>query len=157
MPQSQFKNNHQFELYILQVAALATLALLLATLGGSDMSLQYIFVIYVGMHQSNYGLSSGRNWEQHSVCGDDPSIQQCSHAAVYTLLHNFTFTLLSTVTQAFTGTVTMQCTCHIMHDQAYHLVLLLLCMRISKRMRPTDRCKGYNDVDNASCQCTWRI
>ena len=41
----------------LQVASLAKLALLLATIGGSDMSLQYIFVIYVGMHQSNYGLS----------------------------------------------------------------------------------------------------
>ena len=30
----------------------ATLALLLAAIGGSDMSLQYIFVIHVGMHQS---------------------------------------------------------------------------------------------------------
>ena len=40
--------------YQLQVASLATLALLLATIGGSDMSLHYIFVnyIYVGMHQS---------------------------------------------------------------------------------------------------------
>ena len=40
-------NNHCIKL---QVAALA---LLLAAKGGSDMSLQYIFVIlYVGMHQS---------------------------------------------------------------------------------------------------------
>ena len=38
--------------YDIQVAALATLALLLAATGGSDMSLQYIFVIQAGMHQS---------------------------------------------------------------------------------------------------------
>ena len=38
--------------YYLQVAALAALALLLAAIGGSDMLLQYIFVIYVCMHQS---------------------------------------------------------------------------------------------------------
>ena len=63
---------------------------------------------------------SGRSWEQHSVCGDDPSIQQSSHAAVYTLLHNFTFTLLSTQVHAFistTSTVTILCTCPIMHDK----------------------------------------
>ena len=58
----------------------------------TSVSLQYIFVIYVGMHQSNYlGLSRGRSWDQPSVCGDDPCLQQSSHAAVYTLLHNFTF------------------------------------------------------------------
>ena len=40
--------------HLLQVASLATLALLLAAIGGSDMSLRYIFVIhvYLGMHQS---------------------------------------------------------------------------------------------------------
>ena len=63
---------------IVQVAALAMLALLLAAIGGSDMSLQYIFgsnIVY--------------------VCGNDLSIQLGSHAAFYTFLHNFTFTLLS--------------------------------------------------------------
>ena len=35
---------------ILQVASLATLALLLAAIGGSDISLQYIFEIYVRRH-----------------------------------------------------------------------------------------------------------
>ena len=39
-------------LYVIQVAALATLALLLAAIGGCDMSLRYIFVIHTGMHQS---------------------------------------------------------------------------------------------------------
>ena len=44
----------KYNMIILQVASLATLALLLAAIGGSDMSLQYIFVIhvYLGMHQS---------------------------------------------------------------------------------------------------------
>ena len=44
---------------------------------------------------------SGRSWDQHSVSGDDPSIQQSSNAAVYMLLHNFTFTLLSTSMPSF--------------------------------------------------------
>ena len=62
----------------------ATLALLLAAIGRSDMSLWYIFVIHdrVGMHQSEVH----ELWIQHSVCGDDPSIQQSSHAAVYMLV-----------------------------------------------------------------------
>ena len=84
----------------IQVAALAMLALLLAAIDGCDMSLRYIFVIHVGMHAPIriiriMDCQSGRSWEQHSVCGDDPSTQQSSHAAVYTLLHNFTLTLLS--------------------------------------------------------------
>ena len=41
------------------------------------MSVQYIFVIHVGMHQSEvYDLwivRVVRSWEQQSVCGDDPS------------------------------------------------------------------------------------
>ena len=57
------------------------------------MSLQYIFVSEV----YELCIVGGRSWEQHSVCGNVPSIQQSSHASsVYTLLHNFTFTLLST-------------------------------------------------------------
>ena len=47
------------KLYNIQVASLA---LLLAAIGGSDMSLQYIFVIhvYLGMHQSEvYELYMG--------------------------------------------------------------------------------------------------
>ena len=58
----------------IQVAALA---LLLAAIGGSDMSVQYIFVIHVGMHQSEvcklWIVRVVRSWEQHSVCGDDLS------------------------------------------------------------------------------------
>ena len=59
------------------------------------------------MHQSDLEVirtvdcQSGRSWKQHSVCGDDPSTQQSSHAAVYTLLHNFTFTLLFTTMPSF--------------------------------------------------------
>ena len=47
---SQHNTRHK----LVQVASLATLALLLATIGGSDISLQYIFVIhvYLSMHQS---------------------------------------------------------------------------------------------------------
>ena len=47
------KSTCRYNIYI-QVASLATLALLLAAIGGSDMSLRYIFVIhvYLGMHQS---------------------------------------------------------------------------------------------------------
>ena len=62
--------------YIIQVASLA---LLLAAIGGSDKSVQYIFVIHVGMDQSEvYKLwivscRVVRSLEQHSVCGDDPS------------------------------------------------------------------------------------
>ena len=51
---------------LLQVPVLAMLALLLTATGGSDMSLQYMFVIYVGIHQSEvYKLDcqSGRSWE----------------------------------------------------------------------------------------------
>ena len=56
---------------------------------------------------SNYGLSV----VLYSVCGDDPSIQQSSHATVYTSLqcHTFTFTLFSTLTILFA--------CPIMHDK----------------------------------------
>ena len=93
----------------IQVAVLATLALLLAAIGGSDMSLQYIFVIiYVGMHQSEvYELWIVRVVEAGSnivyICGDDPLaiMQPSSHAAVYMLLHDFTFTLLSTTMPSF--------------------------------------------------------
>ena len=42
--------------YYVQVAAHATLALLLSAIGGSDMSLQYIFVIHVVMHQSEVSI-----------------------------------------------------------------------------------------------------
>ena len=50
---SKYTINLKFHI-IIQVALLATLALLLAAIGGSDMSLRYIFVIhvYLGMHQS---------------------------------------------------------------------------------------------------------
>ena len=44
-----------FNCVSIQVASLATLALLLAAIGGSDISLKYIFVmhvLYLGMHQS---------------------------------------------------------------------------------------------------------
>ena len=71
----------------------------------SNMSLQYIFVILCRHAPirsiGTMDCQSGRSWEQYSVCGDDPSIQQSSHAAVYMLLHNFTFTLLSTSLPSF--------------------------------------------------------
>ena len=76
---------------------LAMLALLFAATGGSVMSLQYIFIICRHTPIELWIVKSGRSWEQDSVCGDDPSIQQNSHAAVYTLLHDFTFTLLSLI------------------------------------------------------------
>ena len=58
------------------------------------------------MHQSElYALWIVRVIEAGSNIvynyGDDPSIQQSSHAAVYTLLPNFTFTLLSTSMPSF--------------------------------------------------------
>ena len=46
----------------------AALALLLAAIVGSDMSVQYIFVIHVGMHQSEvyklWIVRVVRSWEQ---------------------------------------------------------------------------------------------
>ena len=70
---------------LLQVAALATLALLLAATGGSDMSLQYIFIIYVHvcMHQSEV-------YEVWIVRVVEVWEQQCT-----------TFTLLSTSMPSF--------------------------------------------------------
>ena len=63
---------------IIQVAALATLALLLSATSGSDMSLQYTFANYICRHAPIRWIVRVvyRSWEQHSVCGDDPSIQQ---------------------------------------------------------------------------------
>ena len=74
-----------------QVAVLAMLALLLAAIGGSD-SVAAVHLCNICRHAlirsiRTMDCQSGRSWEQHS--GDDPSIQQSSHAAVYTLLHNF--------------------------------------------------------------------
>ena len=75
-----------------QVAAVAPLALLLATTGRFDTSLRYTFVIYVGMHQKEIIIRT-MDWQSNRSCSGsniDLRIQQSNHAAVYTLLYNFT-------------------------------------------------------------------
>ena len=81
-----------------QVASLATLALLLAALGGSDMSLRYIFVIhvYLGMHQSEvYELWIVRVVEAGSnivyVAMTQVYSRAINHAVVYMLLLSLCF------------------------------------------------------------------
>ena len=71
------------------------------------------------------GYQSGWSWEQHSVCGDDPVVQQSSHAAVYMLLLSLCFPHIYAFILT-TSTVTILCTCPIMHDKLIHLLLFAL-------------------------------
>ena len=119
-------------LYTIQVASLATLALLLAAIGGSDMSLQYIFVIhvYLGMHQSEV-------YELHvrivRVVEPGSNIVYVAMTQVYcravmqqSTCYYFPFAFYIYAFISTTSTVTILCTCPIMHDKVIHSLLFAL-------------------------------
>ena len=107
------------------------LALLLAAIGGSDMSLQYIFVIhvYLGMHQSKvYELWIVRVVEAGSNIVYVAMTQVYSRAVMQqSNCYYFPFAFHIYAFISTTSTVTILCTCPIMHDKLIHLLLFQSC------------------------------
>ena len=105
------------------IIQVASLALLLATIGGSDMSLQYIFVNYICWYAPIriYELWSVREVEAGSNIVHVAMTQVYNRAVMqqstryYIIYFHFAFYMYAFIST--TGTVTILCTCPIMHNK----------------------------------------
>ena len=125
---------------IIVLIQLAALALLLSAIGGSDMSLHYIFVIhvYLGMHQSEvYKLWIVRVVEARRNILYVAMTQVYSRAVMkQSTCYYFPFTFHIYAFISTTSKVTILCTCPIMHDKLIHLQLFALLKCNTVRIPP---------------------